>query len=223
MLATMDLQARSLGYAGGEVVEVLARRLPLKDTRFRCVPRNTILFWQDEHLPHAMEVVEGTVRAVRLWSDGSRQILAFFWPGTTIWGANLQRYTAEAVTRCVLRPREEIVASDLSGTDQVLQASIRLLAATGKKSAISRIAWFLLEIKNHLPEDPSCPNALRFTIPRNDVADHLGMTLETTCRTLATLREQGLIDLPTRKTIRYRNIAKLAKLASLDRECAAFA
>jgi CRP-like cAMP-binding protein len=180
---------------------------------------NTVLFWQDERQPQAIEVVEGAVRAVRLWSDGSRQILAFFWPGDIIQAAALQRYTAEAVTRCVLRPRsiEDVGTLGPSGTDQALQASICLLAATGKRSATSRMAWFLLQIYDRLPQDPKRPEALRFTIPRNDVADYLGMSLETACRTLAAFRARGLIDLPTRKTICYRNMAELSRMAQSPR------
>ncbi|MCA0417810.1 MAG: helix-turn-helix domain-containing protein [Proteobacteria bacterium] len=195
---------------------LLEERSPsARDVRHRVLARNAVLFWQDERQSQAIEIVEGTVRAARLWSDGSRQILAFFWPGDIIQAAALQRYTAEAVTRCVLRPRshEEVGTFETSGTDQALQASICLLAATGKKSATSRMAWFLLQIYEHLPQDPRRANALRFTIPRNDVADYLGMSMETACRTLAAFRARGLIDLPTRKTICYRDMAQLARVA----------
>ncbi|WP_165923737.1 helix-turn-helix domain-containing protein [Bosea sp. BK604] len=193
-------------------------RTRVRDPRIRFVPGNVVLFWQDEHLPHAIEVIDGAIRAVRLWSDGTRQIVTFFWPGSIIAPAALQRYTAETLTRCTLRPREDIVAREPGGTDQALQASLRLLAATGKKSATIRMAWFLLQIREHLPRDPVLSNASRIVIPRNDIADYLGMTLETACRTLAAFRAQGLIDLPTRKTICYLNIPRLLRIASLQAE-----
>ncbi len=193
-------------------------RPPARDPRLRLVAGNVVLFWQDEHLPHAIEVIDGAIRAVRLWSDGSRQIVTFFWPGSIIAPAALQRYTAETLTRCTLRPREDIVAPEPSGTDQALQASLRLLAATGKKSATCRMAWFLLQIREHLPLDRVLSNAYRIVIPRNDIADYLGMTLETACRTLAAFRAQGIIDLPTRKTICYLNIPRLVRIASLQLE-----
>lgn len=199
----------------GSLGEDTRRVLAARDARPRTISRNSVLFWQDESQPQAIEVVDGVIRAVRLWSDGTRQILAFFWPGSIIQGSMLQRYTAEAVTRCVLRPSgsESVGEFEACGTDQALQASIRLLAATNKKSATSRMAWFLLQIREHLPRDPKQPDSLRFTIPRNDVADYLGMSLETACRTLAAFRARQLIDLPTRKTIRYCNIAQLVRVA----------
>ncbi|MFN3670481.1 MAG: helix-turn-helix domain-containing protein [Bosea sp. (in: a-proteobacteria)] len=192
---------------------------PPRDLRHKVLARNAVLFWQDERQPQAIEIVEGAVRAVRLFDDGSRQILAFFWPGDIIQAAALQRYTAEAVTRCVLRPHnhKELGALEPSGTDQALQASISLLAATGKKCATSRMAWFLLQIYEHLPQDPRRPQALRFTIPRNDVADYLGISMETACRTLAAFRARGLIDLPTRKTICYRDMVQLARIAQSNK------
>jgi len=193
-------------------------RPPTRDPRLRTVAGNAVLFWQDEHLPHAIEVVEGAIRAVRLWSDGSRQIVTFFWPGSIIAPAALQRYTAETLTRCTLRPREDLVAPEPSGSDQALQASLRLLAATGKKSATCRMAWFLLQIREHLPRDTVLSNAFRIVIPRNDIADYLGMTLETACRTLAAFRTQGLIDLPTRKTICYLDVTRLIRIASFQSE-----
>jgi CRP/FNR family transcriptional regulator len=216
MLLTLD-DTRHANFSG-----VLATKSPIRpparDPRLRLVPGNVVLFWQDEHLPHAIEVVDGAIRAVRLWSDGTRQIVTFFWPGSIIASATLQRYTAETLTQCTLRPRDDIVAPEPSGTDQALQATLRLLAATGKKSAMSRMAWFLLQIREHLPRDRVLSNAYRIVIPRNDIADYLGMTLETACRTLAAFRAQGLIDLPTRKTIFYLNIPRLTRIASLQSE-----
>lgn len=85
---------------------------------------------------------------------------------------------------------------------------------------MSRMAWFLLQIREHLPRDRVLSNAYRVVIPRNDIADYLGMTLETACRTLAAFREQGLIDLPTRKTILYLNVPRLMRIASLQSESA---
>jgi CRP-like cAMP-binding protein len=216
MLLTLD-DTQHANFSGILASKSLIRP-PARDPRLRLVLGNVVLFWQDEQVPHGIEVVDGAIRAVRLWSDGTRQIVTFFWPGSIIAPSALQRYTAETLTRCTLRPREDIVAPEPSGTDQALQASLRLLAATGKKSATSRMAWFLLQIRQHLPRDPVLPNACRIVVPRNDIADYLGMTLETACRTLAAFRAQGLIDLPTRKTICYLNIPRLARIASLQSE-----
>src|SRR5215468_2467911 len=48
------------------------------------VPANRVLFWQDDHQRQEIRVVRGVVRAVRLLENGTRQILAFYWPGEVI-------------------------------------------------------------------------------------------------------------------------------------------
>jgi CRP-like cAMP-binding protein len=82
-----------------------------------------------------------------------------------------------------------------------------------QKNSVARIAEFLLRIRNHLPEDPKRPFALSLLLPRADIADHLGTSLETVCRTLAEFKMKGLIDLPNRKTIRFVNVPGLLQIA----------
>ena len=65
------------------------------------------------------------------------------------------------------------------------------------------MAWFLLRVRPHLPRDPKRANAFQLVIPRADIADHLGTSMETVCRALAEFKARGLIELPTRKTIRF--------------------
>ena len=70
-----------------------------------------------------------------------------------------------------------------------------------------------MRIRHHLPEDPKRPRALLLLLPRADIADHLGTSLETVCRTLAEFKMKGLIDLPNRKTIRFINVPGLLRIA----------
>jgi CRP/FNR family transcriptional regulator, anaerobic regulatory protein len=182
------------------------------------VPRGRVLFWQGDNQDQAVELVHGVVRAVRLLENGSRQILAFYWPGAVIRPSHAacQYYTAEAITSCRLyrwrfAPVHSI--SEPCGADQVLQEMLPLLLIMGQKTTISRLAWFLLRIREHLPRDPRRPDALQIVLPRADMADYLGMSIETVSRTLAEFKAKGLIDLPTRKTIRFVDIPTLSKIA----------
>jgi len=165
-----------------------------------------------------IEILQGVLRAVRLLEDGTRQILAFYWAGDVVRPAlaTCQHYTAEAVTPCrVLRSKAfEVCASGKPcGANQVLTDTLSLVMAMSKKNSIARLAWFLLRIRPHLPSDPSRRHALRVLIPRADIADYLGTSMETVCRTLADFRSRGLIDLPNRKTIRFIDLAGLARVA----------
>ena len=182
------------------------------------IPPGRVIFWQDDAQQQDIEVQKGVVRAVRLLEDGTRQILAFFWPGDIIrpTPAQTQLCTAEAVTSCRIRlsPAHR-KNSDMngSGADQVLREMLPLMLAIGKKTTVPRIAWFLLRIRPHLPRDTRRPDAQQIVLPRADMADYLGTSIETVSRTLAEFKARRVIELPTRKTIRFLDTAKLARIA----------
>jgi CRP-like cAMP-binding protein len=195
---------------------------PICDFHLKCsphtlVPAGRVLFWQDDHQRQEIEIVKGVVRAVRLLENGSRQIIAFYWPGDRIYpaAAQLQCYTAEAVTICGLRYSSRQVSSTAmsSGIAQVMQEMLDLVVAIGKKCTIPRIAWFLLRVREHLPRDPRRLEAQQLLLPRADIADYLGTSIETICRTLHDFESKGLIGLPTRKTIRFLNVSRLERIA----------
>jgi CRP-like cAMP-binding protein len=182
------------------------------------VPRGRALFWEGDHHAHKIKVIEGVVRAVRLLENGNRQILTFYWPGDVVMPtqSSCQQFTAEAVTNCrVLRsPVSSICQTDEPcGAHQVLADTLSLVLTMSQKNSVARIAGFLLHIRRHLSEDPKRPPALLMMIPRADIADHLGTSLETVCRTLAEFKAKNLIDMPNRKTIRYTNLPGLLRIA----------
>jgi CRP/FNR family transcriptional regulator, anaerobic regulatory protein len=201
------------GLPGNEAVE--NRRLSAASS---FVPRGRALFWEGEREAQKIEIVEGVVRAVRLLENGNRQILAFYWPGDVVMPtqSSCQQFTAEAVTNCrvVRSPVSGICQqSDPCGAHQVLSETLSLVLSMGQKNSIARVAWFLLRIRPHLPEDPKRPLALQLLLPRADIADYVATSLETVCRTLAEFKMKKLIDLPTRKTIRFIDLRGLAQIA----------
>lgn len=183
------------------------------------LPRGRALFWEGEEQSQKIEIVEGVVRAVRLLENGNRQILAFYWPGDVVMPTHSihQEFTAEAVTDC------RVIRSKVSGAcriDQpcgahhVLAETLTLVLTMSQKNCIARIAWLLLRIRPHLPVDAKRPEALRLQLPRADIADHVGTSLETVCRTLAEFKAKKLIDLPNRKTIRFIDLNGLARISN---------
>jgi CRP-like cAMP-binding protein len=183
------------------------------------VPRGRALFWQGEQQGQNIEVLQGVVRAVRLLENGKRQVFAFYWPGDIVRGRALsQLYTAEAVTPCRIvkyNPgKDECTRTDPCGTHQMLEEMLSLLLMISQKNSISRIASLLLRIRRQLPNDPKRLNCLQLLLPRTDMADHVGTSLETVCRTLAEFKARKLIDLPTRKTIRFLDLDGLSRVAN---------
>ena len=182
------------------------------------VPRGRALFWEGDQQAQKIEIVEGVVRAVRLLKNGNRQILAFYWPGDVVMPtqSSCQRITAEAVTNCRVQrtPASGICRqSEPCGAHQILAETLALVVTMSQKSSVARTAGFLLRIRQHLPADPKRPGAFTLQLPRADIADHLGTSLETICRTLAEFKAKGLIDLPNRKTIRFLNLPGLLRVA----------
>jgi CRP/FNR family transcriptional regulator, anaerobic regulatory protein len=182
------------------------------------IPRGRVLFWQGDNQDQTIKLVHGVVRAVRLLENGNRQILTFYWPGAVIRPSHAacQYYTAEAITSCRLyrcSVANTHAVSEPCGADQALQEMLPLLLIMGQKNTIARLAWFLLRIREHLPRDPRRPDAFQIVLPRADMADYLGMSIETVSRTLAEFKAMGVIDLPNRKTIRFIDIPTLSKIA----------
>jgi CRP-like cAMP-binding protein len=88
------------------------------------------------------------------------------------------------------------------------------LVLLGRKTASERIASFLLEMVERLPEARA--HVLDLPMGRTDIADHLGLTIETVCRVLAHLRRDGTVAIE-RGSITIRDDAALQQMASDSR------
>ena len=147
----------------------------------------------------------GTVRTYKLLSDGRRQIDEFHLAGD-IFGlepGEEHRFSAEAVgdaTVLAFRRRcfETLAHDDPALGGEVMTSMMRSLERAhdhmvllGRKTAQEKIATFLLDIARRMPGDS------RFDLPmqRSDIADHLGLTIETVSRTLTQFARDGLIKL----------------------------
>lgn len=184
------------------------------------VDRSHVLFWQGEAAGKDIEIVEGVARAVHLCESGARQILTFFWPGTVISpsAGRLLCYTVETVTPCLFRlpppDRAEAGARTIGTDEHVLGELVHLLRGISRRCALSRVAWFLLRVREHLPRCGTEPEVLKLAIPRLDIADYLGLSLETVSRCLTELKVRGIIELPNRKTIVFCKEARLERIAN---------
>ncbi|HEY8380530.1 MAG TPA: helix-turn-helix domain-containing protein [Microvirga sp.] len=181
------------------------------------------IFIEGGRAAYFFKVVSGTVRTSKLLSDGRRQIDAFHLAGD-IFGMESgeeHRFSAEAVDdavviafrRCSL---ETLVASDGVLARQVVSAIMTSLERAqnhmlllGRKSAMEKIASFLLDYSRRLDDE----GEIDLPMSRMDIADHLGLTIETVSRSLTQLERQGVIELPAhRRSITLRDKATLGRL-----------
>jgi CRP/FNR family nitrogen fixation transcriptional regulator len=183
--------------------------------------RNAEIYGENEPADYLYKVISGTVRTYKVLSDGRRQIGAFYLPGDMFGletGAE-HAFSAEAISDArvlVIRrsavmglaARDNSVARqlwDLTGRElRQVQEHIMLLV----KTAQERVVSFLLEMAARAPVG----NAIELPMSRQDIADYLGLTIETVSRTLTHLESTAAIELPSSRHIVLRNRAALGRL-----------
>jgi CRP/FNR family transcriptional regulator, nitrogen fixation regulation protein len=172
--------------------------------------REEEIYGECEPAEYVYQVNYGAVRTYKLLNDGRRQIDAFHLPGD-IFGldsGDTHRLTAEAVidtnVRVVKRRTLETVAKTDVATacdlwrmtsDDLRRAQDHMLLL-GRKSAIERVAAFLLEMDRRL----SKAGMVALPMCRRDIGDYLGLTLETVSRTLSLLHDQDILSFSARVT-----------------------
>jgi len=184
------------------------------------------IFWEGDAADHVFAVVEGVLRIHKLLPDGRRVITGFIYPGDLV-GISLRDrylYTAEAVTPTRFRRfgrnrfQEEINKSPelrpqlfarLCDEMAAAQDQMVLLA---RKSAEERVASFLLIIANRLAGDQRSP-VIDVPMTRLDMADYLGLTIETVSRTMTKLASRGVIAPCGRHAVTIHKLEMLALLA----------
>lgn len=80
----------------------------------------------------------------------------------------------------------------------------------GRKTAAERVAAFLLEMDGRMQST----GAISLPMTRRDIADYLGMTLETVSRTMSQLQADGTVELSTARQIMVQRRSKLRALGS---------
>jgi CRP/FNR family transcriptional regulator, nitrogen fixation regulation protein len=186
--------------------------------------RNAEIFGENEPADYVYKVVAGAVRTYKVLADGRRQIGAFYLPGD-VFGLETNEthtFSAEAIggakilvvkrsALMALATRENEVARELwSMTGQELrrvQDHILLLIKTAKE----RVVDFLLEMAERVPGGS---NHIELPMSRQDIADYLGLTMETVSRTLAELESGASIELASARRIVLHDRGALGRLNS---------
>ncbi|MCP4562976.1 MAG: helix-turn-helix domain-containing protein [Bosea sp.] len=188
-----------------------------------CFKKGQTIFSEGSAALHFYEVVSGTVRTSQLLKDGRRQIDAFHLKGDLFGfeASSQHRVGAEVVEDAMLRiyqrsQLERMLAEDAEFAQRVVVAMMHAIERAqshmlllGRKSALERIATFLLDMSGRLSE----MSHLDLPMSRSDIADHLGLTIETVSRTFTELERKGVIELPShRRSIVLRDRTALRRL-----------
>jgi CRP/FNR family transcriptional regulator, nitrogen fixation regulation protein len=167
------------------------------------------------------KIISGAVRTYKVLNDGRRQINAFYLPGD-YFGLELgddHSWSAEAVVGSIVATLKRSVVLNASKNDaevarQLWSMTARELDGARNhalllvKSAQERVAAFLLEMSQRLARNEQ----VELPMGRQDIADYLGLTIETVSRTLTQLENMQTIELVTSRLIALRNRSALSRL-----------
>ena len=180
-------------------------------------------FYEGDEAEHIFNVTSGCVRLSKMLPDGRRQITGFLWPGD-FFGLAFDRsysYTAEAVgevevcrfprakLEALFREYPKLEHRLLSMAGNELIAAQDHMMVLGRKTAQERIATFLILLSRRSVRAGQGENSLDLPMNRADIADHLGLTVETVSRTFTQLRKNKIIDLPDPRSVAILDRARL--------------
>ncbi|MGE0022303.1 MAG: helix-turn-helix domain-containing protein [Hyphomicrobium sp.] len=212
---------RAPGQAGsGDLAE------RMRSASIRKLESKEHVFCEGDPRIHVFQVEEGVIAIYKTLSDGRRRIIDFAYPGDLIGlGAGKEHIlSAQATCRGKVRCHSAASLEALAESDaglaiklyrsvcQELEATRDLLVAVGQRGAVERLASFLLALRR---KDAKDPDTVRLAMRRSDIADLLGLTIETVSRTLSKLRAMRVIDVEQGgTTVTLRDIPRLTELSN---------
>jgi CRP/FNR family transcriptional regulator, anaerobic regulatory protein len=185
------------------------------------------VFWQGDQAVEIVRIQSGCLRLFRILPDGRRTVTGFAFPGCVLGLAARGRHaqTAEAVTEAKLqrigarafhaavegRPelRPQVMALLCEETAAAQEQSVMLAS----KKAEERLAAFLVTTARRTGADLRMPVEIELPMSRLDIADYVGLTIETISRLFSRFRRDGLIALHSPRIVRLRRMRDLIALA----------
>ena len=176
------------------------------------------LIWEGDEAVLVANVVEGLLKLSSSTSDGREQILGIAFPADFLgrpFGGSTP-YGVEALTDaqvCVFQRKDfDRFAKEHPRLEhKLLERTLAELAQTrkwmlllGRLNAEQKLASFLLQAADRASESgffAGDGTSFDLQLSRQQIADILGLTIETVSRQMTKMKSQGLIDLPSRRTV----------------------
>ncbi len=206
--------------------------------RFKQFNAGSVILRDHDQPDYFANVVTGVVKLTKTLTDGRQQIVGLQFPSDFLGRPFRSRspYFAEAandVTLCTFeRGQFERLAKETPGIERrlfehtldELDAAQEWMVLLGRKSATEKVASFLLMVVRRT-RLVGCTNAHsgamanRFDLPlsRSEIADYLGLTIETVSRQITGLKRQGVIHLDGTRTVIVPDVSKLERLAEQEK------
>ena len=171
------------------------------------------IFLQQEISTNLYNITEGNVKIYHLLSDGRVQIIGFLYPGDFFGSYKLGKYnySAEAIGEvklCVFKQEvlDKYLGKNMNLAKELLHMTSHELTLAqdrigvlGKMNANERMAKFILNISNQRARIGWQDNPISLPMTRQDIADYLGLTLETVSREITKLKTSNIIKVMNSK------------------------
>ncbi len=195
---------------------------------FRNLDSGDYLFHQHTHARSVYMLEDGMLMMERSSSTGRRQVMAFMQPGNFIGIPHNQHYdyTVSALQDSRVReiPFKPFVAlqDKLPGLMEnvrgiggnILAHTLDQVFALGQKKAHERVCFLLIQLAERAPV-PNC-RTVDLIMTRQDIADYLGLTIETVSRAFGKLKREGLIDIYSAHTVEILDLETVQQHALAD-------
>ena len=177
---------------------------------------------EGDPIDHYFRIISGSVRLYKSVADGRRQIIDFLGPNECfgLIGLATHAYSVEAIDDVVMiryskRRLEDAIEEEPGLSNQLfrlacaeLDCAQQRMLLLGRKSAEERLASFLIDLAKRQDR-----RSLHLSMSRQDIADYLGLTIETVSRLFSRFKRSGLIDLPDRHSVVLQDGIGLSDLA----------
>lgn len=185
------------------------------------------LYLEGNHQTHVYMLESGVIGTYKMLADGRRQIVGFAYPGDMLGldHPNLYANSAEALSECEVRcipvtAIDKLIETEpgfgqtiLRMTSLELAEAREQLVSLGRKSAMEKLATFLLRIARRNEQVGLDGTTVHLPMKRADIGDYLGLTIETVSRNLTKLKVSRVIQLKSNSEIRILDRAALELMA----------
>ena len=199
------------------------------------VTKGSSLFYEGDDADFVYNVTEGFLRLTRVGVDGRRQVLGFLTTGDYLGHTRKEQYSlsAEALTdvrvcRFARGALEALLHKSPAMEHQfhlmtagLLDDMLDLVFTLGRKNAMERVASFLVHFCDRQSVSDMPLRDIKLPMTRADIADFLGLTLETVSRAFSRLKRDGVIDIEHAHTIRLLDRGRLIEMSAGELDMAA--
>lgn len=200
---------------------------------YRSFQAGQTVIWSGDRMDFVASVVSGIATLTQTMEDGRRQMVGLLLPSDFVGrpGRNTAAYDVTATTDLVMccfrkKPFEELILSTPHISQRLLEMTLDELDAArewmlllGRKTAREKIASLLAIIaRRDVSLNPRSKGPIVFDLPltREEMADYLGLTLETVSRQVSALRRDGVISLEGKRHVTVNDFDRLLEIAGDD-------